>query len=75
MRLCAHLRWKGLFGRHFASWDALAIEMALNDAAFSCLRTCQSWGPDDDVAAPECCQPDRHCFEPSDQEPRTARLS
>ena len=29
---------------------------------FSCLRTCQAWGPDDELASPEECVPERECY-------------
>lgn len=72
MNLCRHLRWKGLYGRRFP--DAAALELAFEtaDSPFSCLRTCQPWGPDDAVTAPERCQPARACFELSDRDPSRA---
>ena len=69
MRLCAHLRWKTYYG---ARWDTRAQmleDLLRGDVPYSCLHTCQSWGPDEDVAAPERCQPGRTCFEPSVREP------
>ncbi len=70
MDLCRHLRWKGYFGRRWRSEAELEAALALSDAPFSCLRTCQAWGPDDDLAAPEICDRERSCFEPSARAPR-----
>lgn len=70
MDFCRHLRWKGFYGRRWASEKELQAELAVVDAPFSCLRTCQAWGPDDEVAAPETCDGERPCFEPSPLTPR-----
>jgi hypothetical protein len=69
MKLCRSLRWKGLRGLSFPDRDTVVRAMQLNDADFSCLRTCQAWGPDDDIAVPEVCQPGRGCFELSPRDP------
>lgn len=69
MRLCSHLRWKGLYGRHFPDAESLAYAMQTSDSPFSCLRTCQPWGPDEVPTAPELCQPGRACFELSERDP------
>lgn len=68
--LCRSLRWKGLLGIDRLDREQLAVQYAIADAQFSCLGTCQAWGPDDDLAAPELCQPGRSCFSPS---PRLVR--
>ena len=72
MEMCRHLRWKGFYGKRWATVAELAEELATSDSPFSCLRTCQSWGPDDDVAAPEACNASRSCFEPSNRVPKRA---
>ncbi len=69
LRLCRRLRWKGFYGAAFPDEAALAAAYAAADAAFSCLATCQAWGPDDQRAAPEACGPHRACFAPSPKEP------
>lgn len=69
MRLCAWLRWKAYYGARWEDPAALTAALARGETAFSCLRTCQPWGPDDDLCAPERCQPDRPCFEPSPKDP------
>ena len=72
MRLCAHLRWKSFYGARWATRAEMSAAMTRDDTPYSCLHTCQPWGPDDDAAAPERCQPDRSCFEVSDREPPTS---
>ena len=69
-RLCTWLRWKGFYGQRWASRDELAAAFARNDSAYSCLHTCQPWGPDDDLVVPERCGSERSCFQPSELEPR-----
>ena len=69
MRLCSHLRWKSLYGATFPDTEALNEALLRNDTPYSCLHTCQPWGPDDDAATPERCQPDRGCFQPSPKDP------
>lgn len=64
MELCSKLRWKG-FSREIEGVDELALVFARNHVQYSCLTTCQPWGPDDELAAPECCNGARPCFEPS----------
>lgn len=67
MILCRHLRWKtfAMAGEETADPIALAVSLAKRQVPFSCLRTCQAWGPDDDLVAPEECTPDRGCFAPA----------
>ena len=64
MELCRHLRWKSSARD---SQDPLEVlgAFARNQVPYSCLRTCQAWGPDDGLAAPECCNGSRACFEPA----------
>lgn len=69
MKLCRSLRWKGLIGQTFPDRATVLAAFAANDADFSCLKTCQAWGPDDDIAVPEFCQPGRRCFELSRRDP------
>lgn len=62
MQLCRHLRWK-TFSRANADVEEIRASLRKNQVPFSCLRTCQPWGPDDDLAAPELCGAGRDCFE------------
>jgi hypothetical protein len=75
VRLCAWLRWKGYYGGRWDTMEELVADMTRGDVPYSCLRTCQAWGPDDDVAAPEGCQPGRGCFEASPREPTSRPVS
>lgn len=60
--LCKHLRWKTQSRR--TGDPALILEsLSRSQVPFSCLRTCQTHGPDDDIVAPELCHADRSCFE------------
>lgn len=68
--LCRSLRWKSILGIDRLDQDQLAVLYATADAQFSCLGTCDAWGPDGNLAAPERCQPGRSCFSPS---PRLVR--
>ncbi|MBX7078581.1 MAG: hypothetical protein K1X88_05270 [Nannocystaceae bacterium] len=63
MDLCRHLRWK-TFSREQGDPAAVAESLRRGQVPFSCLRTCQAWGPDDDVVAPERCCAERGCYEP-----------
>ena len=69
MQLCRHLRWKALYGQRYASVEELELAFTVADAPFSCLHSCQPWGPDEDVAEPGRCQPGRACFERSELDP------
>jgi hypothetical protein len=62
--MCRRLRWKGRYGNDLATDEALAASAAVNDVPFSCLGTCQPWGPDDQPATPEDCVAGRPCFLP-----------
>lgn len=64
LELCRHLRWKSL-SRDLDDPEEIAFAFARNQVPYSCLRTCQAWGPDEDLAAPELCGTDRECFEAS----------
>jgi len=70
--LCKDLRWKALIGVDQLDEAQLAVLYRTSDAPYGCLGTCQAWGPDGDLAAPELCQPSRACFRPS---PRLRRAS
>lgn len=73
MRLCAHLRWPGYYGARWETREAMIADVLGATAPYSCARSCQPFGPDDDVAAPERCDPDRSCFAPSPLEPTGPR--
>lgn len=63
--LCRWLRWKALLGIDRLDVAQLELLYSTADAPFSCLDSCQAWGPDGELAAPERCQPGRSCFSPS----------
>lgn len=69
MKLCRSLRWKTWYGARWDTREDMLADLLKGDVPYSCLLTCQSWGPDDVVAAPEACQPGRPCFQPSNKEP------
>ena len=69
MDLCEHLRWKGWYGQVWATADDLRVMFERNDVPYDCTRTCQPWGPDEDVAAPEACTRERVCFQRSSRLP------
>ena len=75
MRLCHHLRWKGFYGSQWRCEDDMQRAMAAGDAPFTCLHTCQPWGPDDARTEPGACQPGRGCFEPSPKDLGAATLA
>ncbi len=61
MEICKNLRWKSAS----RDSDEIAVIMTVfmrNQVPYSCLRTCQAWGPDGDAAAPELCDRERGCF-------------
>ena len=74
MKLCTYLRWRAGYGVRWSSPEALDEAFSLATTPFTCLQTCQPWGPDDDAVVPERCQPDRHCFELSPRDPGTKAL-
>lgn len=58
---CQYLRWKG-FDRAAGPGER-GFAFARNQVPYTCLRTCQPFGPDDEPAAPERCDGARPCFE------------
>ncbi len=61
--LCRHLRWKS-FAREAAGTDDLRWSLRRRQVPFSCLRTCEAWGPDDELVSDAECTPQRACFVP-----------
>lgn len=61
---CRHLRWKSFAFGDDDGEDPVALHESLLKrlVPFSCLRTCQAWGPDDDLVSPEDCTEARACF-------------
>jgi hypothetical protein len=55
MELCKSLRWKGFHSRDWSSPEELIARLVQPEVPFSCLRTCQPWGPDDGPSAPGDC--------------------
>jgi hypothetical protein len=64
MELCRNLRWKSIT-RDLDDPDEVLAAFARNQVPYTCLETCRSWGPDDELAAPELCHSQRGCFRPS----------
>ena len=64
MELCRNLRWKSL-SRELDDPAEIALAFVKNQVPYSCLATSRSWGPDDQLAAPELCHSGRPCFQPS----------
>lgn len=64
LELCKNLRWKG-FTRDAEGPGEFHLTFARNHVQYSCLRTCQPWGPDEDLVCPEGCNSARTCFEAS----------
>lgn len=62
IELCRSLRWKSIYGRETVTEPELRELFAVNEVPYSCLRTAQPWGPDDEIAAPERCCSGRACF-------------
>ena len=60
---CHFLRWKG--HDRAAGPGERSFAFARNQVPYTCLRTCQPFGPDDEPAAPECCDDARPCYEPA----------
>lgn len=65
MQLCRSLRWKSWYGTDAFTEADLADLFRSNEVPYSCLQTCQPWGPDDAPAVPEQCDSSRRCFRPS----------
>jgi hypothetical protein len=63
IQLCRFLRWKGV--HDIRNEEDLKLAFMKNEVPYSCLRTCQAWGPDESIAAPEDCNATRSCFERS----------
>jgi hypothetical protein len=61
MKLCRFLRWKGV--HDVRTEQELIAAFARNEVPYSCLKTCQPWGPDEALAVPEDCDISRECFE------------
>jgi hypothetical protein len=60
--VCRFLRWKSF--REWEDEEDLRGTFARNQVPYTCLHTGQPWGPNDELAAPECCTDERDCFEP-----------
>lgn len=65
MTLCRFMRWKSYYTTPTFTEAQLGELFAENEVPYSCLKTCEAWGPDDALAAPERCGPTRSCFVPS----------
>lgn len=66
--VCRFLRWKGFYAD--PGPEATYEDFAKNEVPYSCLKTCQPWGPDDAVAAPESCGSHRACYRAGNVTPR-----
>lgn len=75
MKMCQNLRWKAFYGKRWASVEELESDLMTADSPFSCLLTCQGFGPDGDLAAPETCDDTRRCFHPSNRVPAARTVS
>lgn len=58
--ICEFLRWKGQHREAEAGEQRLGT-LARNQVPYTCLKTCQPWGPDDQPAVPEGCDGSRSC--------------
>lgn len=63
--LCRNLRSKSLQAFDAVDADTLAALYAHNEVPWSCRGSGRNAGPDDELCAPEACQPGRGCFQPS----------
>lgn len=72
MDLCRNLRWK-TFSREDGDPAEVFASLARGGVPCTCLRTCQVWGPDDDIVTASLCNRERACFEkdPISDEPLT----
>jgi len=61
MELCRYLRWK-TSSRESGDPQQVWESLLRGQVPYSCLKTCQAWGPDDDLASPEGCNSERGCF-------------
>jgi len=59
--VCDMLRWKG--HHREAEGGERRFAFARNQVPYTCLKTCQPFGPDDGPAVPEGCGEERSCFE------------
>ena len=64
LELCRSLRWKS-YTRDAEEPGEFHRTFARNNVPYTCLRTCQPWGPDEELAIPEGCNSARPCFETS----------
>ncbi|MBI5493447.1 MAG: hypothetical protein HY904_00365 [Deltaproteobacteria bacterium] len=60
---CRRLRWKTY---SVDQEDPARVGQVFAEGAtlFTCLATTHPVGPDDGAVAPECCAPDRSCYQP-----------
>tara|TARA_B100001989_G_C24216374_1_gene305688 strand:+ start:100 stop:327 length:228 start_codon:yes stop_codon:yes gene_type:complete len=72
--LCRSLRWRGQAGATFRSEAELTASLT-GGGPFTCARTCQPWGPDDDLVSPESCDAERPCYRRSPKVPPSASIS
>ena len=61
MELCTWLRWKGAKNQR-DNPQLLAWIFSKNTVPYTCLKNCQSTGPDGKLVAPESCGKHRSCF-------------
>lgn len=61
LKLCVNLRWKSA-SRESEDDEEILAAFRRNAVPYTCLSTCQNFGPDGDVVAPEFCDPSRSCF-------------
>lgn len=61
IQVCRYLRWKDP-ARDGATLEEQHAAFTRNRVPYECLRTCQPFGPDDELAAPECCNDARPCY-------------
>lgn len=71
MSLCRFIRWKGRYGRTWTRHEELEAVHLANELPYQCNRTCEPWGPDEAPASLDQCVPERACFEPSADGPRS----
>lgn len=64
VEFCEDLRWKSI-SRDLDDPAEVALAFVKNQVPYTCLRTCRSQGPDDELVAPELCHRERGCFVPS----------
>ena len=70
MTLCRYLRWKSFHGAVWSTLDELARHHAEHRGPCTCLRTGQTWGPDTELASPDCCTDARPCYVESPRLPK-----